>query len=134
MKQGECGFVLVCNGNLKYIDISEGNFFGIIDIVGSMLANGNEDLHLANNTDKLQRQFTVQTQKKTEVLTLSLDNVVMMDNEYPDAYNDLFFSAYQRLQRCHKIKLHAINYVNDHPQLFKNTNTHNILGNLDVKD
>lgn len=122
MKQGECGFVLACNGNLKYIDITPGNYFGIIDILGSMLQNGNPDLHLSNNSDKLFRQFTVQTQKKTEVLTLSLDNLVMMDQEYPDAYNDLFHSAYMRLQRCHKIKLHAIKYVNDNPGLFKSKN------------
>ena len=59
MKQGECGFVLACNGNLKYIDITQGNYFGIIDILGSMLQNGNQDLHLSNNSDKLFRQFTV---------------------------------------------------------------------------
>jgi len=40
---------------LKYIDITVGNYFGIIDMIGSMLANNNEDLHLANNSEKMLR-------------------------------------------------------------------------------
>ena len=41
-----------------------------------------------------------------------------MDNEYPDAYTDLFQSAYTRMIRCHKLKLHAIKYVNNHMDKF----------------
>ena len=38
MKNGECGLVLPRHANIKYIEIMPGNFFGIIDIVGSMLS------------------------------------------------------------------------------------------------
>ena len=37
IKQGQCGFVLPKHGNLSYIDIKEGQMFGIIDVVHSML-------------------------------------------------------------------------------------------------
>lgn len=50
MKQGDCGFVLARHQNIKYIDITPGNAFGIIDIVGSMLNSDSntEGLHLSN--------------------------------------------------------------------------------------
>ena len=38
MKDGNCGLVLPRHSNIKYIDIQSGNYFGIIDIVGSMLS------------------------------------------------------------------------------------------------
>jgi hypothetical protein len=41
-----------------------------------MLSNNNDDLHLAHNTERMLRQFTVQTQKKTEALTLSLETLI----------------------------------------------------------
>ena len=38
MKDGNCGMVLPRHSNIKYIEIKSGNYFGIIDIVGSMLS------------------------------------------------------------------------------------------------
>ena len=64
------------------------------------------------------RQFTIQTQSVSQVLTLSTANISVMDLEYPDAYTDLFQSAYTRMIRCHKLKLHAIKYVNNHMDKF----------------
>ena len=37
LKEGSCGFVLPKFRNAKYIDIDEGTYFGITDIVGSSL-------------------------------------------------------------------------------------------------
>ena len=37
LKDGECGYVLPKHQNLKYIDIPEGDYLGISDIVGSAL-------------------------------------------------------------------------------------------------
>ena len=45
LKSGECGFVLPKHSNLKYIEISEGSYFGIIDIVGSLLKLGISDVY-----------------------------------------------------------------------------------------
>ena len=37
LKKGECGYVLPSHRNLKYIEISHGQHFGVIDIVGSCM-------------------------------------------------------------------------------------------------
>jgi CRP-like cAMP-binding protein len=111
LKQGDCGFVLPNYQNIKYIDISRGSYFGVIDIIGSMVSNDEEELHLSRTRKvKARRQFTIQTKKKSELLTLSLDAIIQMDHEFPNSYNDLFASAYSRLQRAHNVKLHAIKY------------------------
>jgi hypothetical protein len=58
-KQGELGFVLAAHSNLKYIDISNGNYFGVIDMVGSMLNGTGQSLHLNKHTGRMNRQFTI---------------------------------------------------------------------------
>lgn len=56
LKHGECGFVLPRHSNIKYIEIKSGNFFGIIDIVGSMLTIEAEDFENWNHyKEKLKR-------------------------------------------------------------------------------
>ena len=61
MKGGECGFVLPRYSNIKYIDIEQGKYFGLIDILGSMLANDTTDFAVGfQQKDLLKRQFTVQ--------------------------------------------------------------------------
>jgi len=37
MKEGECGFVLPQLQNLKYIDITEGFYFGMTDLVAGII-------------------------------------------------------------------------------------------------
>ena len=39
LKEGSTGFVLPKHKNTKYIDINQGNYFGVIDIVGCILQN-----------------------------------------------------------------------------------------------
>ena len=41
MKVGDCGFVLPKFNNTKYITINNGNYFGVIDIIGSLLQSEN---------------------------------------------------------------------------------------------
>lgn len=73
MKNGECGLVLPRHANIKYIEIMPGNFFGIIDIVGSMLsAEADEFDNWITYKEKLKRQFTSQAQGTTELLNLSI--------------------------------------------------------------
>lgn len=113
MKGGECGFVLPRYSNIKYIDIEQGKYFGIIDILGSLLANDTTDFAAGfQQKDLLKRQFTVQCQKSCDLLNLSLDNLQKMEKEFPDSYDDLFASSYNQLNRAHKIKLHAIKFCN----------------------
>ena len=73
MKVGECGLVLPRHSNIKYIDIKPGNFFGILDIVGSMLTNESDEFdNWITYKEKLKRQFTAQAQTDTELLILSI--------------------------------------------------------------
>ena len=50
LKQGDCGFVLPNYSNIKYIDISVGSYFGVIDILGSMLNEDEDSLHLSHSS------------------------------------------------------------------------------------
>ena len=55
LKEGSCGFVLPKYQNAKYIDVVEGSYFGITDIVGCVMQ---QDLDLDDwimNKDKLKR-------------------------------------------------------------------------------
>ena len=36
MREGNCGFVLPQNQNLKYIDIPKGTYFGLTDLVAGV--------------------------------------------------------------------------------------------------
>lgn len=40
LKNGECGFVLPKHHNLKYIDMKQGQYFGVIDIVACCMNEG----------------------------------------------------------------------------------------------
>jgi CRP-like cAMP-binding protein len=120
MKHGECGFVLPRHSNIKYIEIKPGNFFGIIDIVGSMLSIEAEDFdNWCHYKEKLKRQFTIQTQEKTELMSLNLDDLNNMSKEFTESYEDLLNCAYTRLNRAHKIKLLAIKYCNQNAEKFQ---------------
>jgi hypothetical protein len=119
MMHGECGFVLPRHSNIKYIEIKPGNFFGIIDIVGSMLSIEAEDFdNWSHYKEKLKRQFTIQTQEKTELMSLSIDDLNNMEKEFTESYEDLFNCAYTRLNRAHKIKLLAIKFCNVNAEKF----------------
>jgi hypothetical protein len=53
------------------------------------------------------------TQKKSEILTLSLENLMQMEKEFPDQYKNLFDFGFKRLKRAHVIKLHAIKFCKE---------------------
>jgi hypothetical protein len=75
----------------------------------------NKDLDLDKwiyHKEKLRRQFTLMSQTRCELLTLSIDDLHKMQHEFSEPYQDLFENAFVRLQRCLKIKLKAIKYCN----------------------
>jgi CRP-like cAMP-binding protein len=83
LMDGECGFVLPKHDNIKYINVTVGNHFGLIDIVGSILSNPDQDLdHWILYKDTLKRQFTMMSQTKCELLTLSIDHLNKMQHEF----------------------------------------------------
>lgn len=117
MKDGNCGMVLPRHSNIKYIDIRPGNFFGIIDIVGSMLSiEATQMENWIEYKEKLKRQFTAQAHGQTELLNLSIEDLNRMQREFSDSYEELFNCAYSRLNRAHKIKLLAIKFCNQNAE------------------
>ena len=57
LKEGSTGFVLPKHKNTKYININQGNYFGVIDIVGCILQNQDtyHDEQVFKGKDKLTR-------------------------------------------------------------------------------
>jgi len=43
LKRGSCGFVLPQYSNIKYIDVDAGATFGLVDIVGNMIMNKEQE-------------------------------------------------------------------------------------------
>jgi hypothetical protein len=110
---GECGFVLPKHKNVKYINFNQGIHFGIVDIIGSVLNEPNQDIeNWISHKDKLHRQFTAMSQTRCEILTLSINDLNRMKHEFQEPYEQLFDGAYLRLQRCLKIRVQAIKYCN----------------------
>lgn len=111
---GEAGYVLPKHNNIKYIEFQQGNHFGVTDIVGSVLSSKDQDLEKwMNYKESLRRQFTSMSQTRCELLTLSVDELARMQHEFQEPYENLFESAYSRLNRCLKIKLKAIRVLNE---------------------
>ena len=64
LSKGNCGFVLPKHKNLKYVDVKQGGYFGVIDIIGSMMEHGIENMDdWGQNKDKMVRKFTVGSRK-----------------------------------------------------------------------
>jgi hypothetical protein len=62
LKKGECAFVLPKHMNLPYICISSGQYFGVIDVVGSCMKAGDLDFtNFLQIKGKLKRQFTIKS-------------------------------------------------------------------------
>ena len=74
VKEGICGKVLPRHTNKKFININKGCYFGITDIIASMLSIDKEDE--INNwmmyKNQLQTITTVKAEENTELLTLSI--------------------------------------------------------------
>ena len=106
---GEAAFVLPSFKNTMYILIESGDHFGVIDIVGSASQNDNMDLDdWFQKKHLIKRQFTVQATEESEVLTLSIQNLYQMQQEFTNCYDDLIESAYLRIKKAWQIKLHSI--------------------------
>ena len=115
LKDGACGFVLPRYSNIQYIEVTIGSTFGIIDIIGNMLLDQKDDNDFTLEKHKrCQRQFTLMSQEKSEVLTLSIEQLIVMNKEFPEEYNQLFNFGVRRLKRAHAVKLEAIKFCKKH--------------------
>ena len=76
LKSGPGGFVLPKHSNMKFLDILEGNTFGVADIVGSMIKHENIDQnHWLHRKDLMSRQFTTMAEDDCEILSLSVNDL-----------------------------------------------------------
>ena len=76
---GKASFVLPSFNNVSYINIGQGDLFGIIDILGSCFEDGElnlDDWMMRKN--QLFRQFTVMSKSDTETLTLTINDLTKM--------------------------------------------------------
>ena len=90
LKEGSLGFVLPKHKNTEYIEIGEGNYFGAIDIVGSILQHQDcltEDDDIFNHKEKLIRQFTIMSDNISEILMLELNDLNRMKIEFMECYD-----------------------------------------------
>lgn len=61
-----------------------------MDIISSCYTNNIEleDWHV--NLDKIKREFTVMSQKISEIMSLSVKNLITMKQEFENQYDSLF--------------------------------------------
>ena len=72
---GRAGFVLPQYENVKYIDIKDGDKFGIIDIYGSTEKMNIKENEWYQKKSHLERHFTVMTFEDSEFLIINLNTV-----------------------------------------------------------
>lgn len=130
LKNGSCDFVLPKFVNVKYIKVTEGSYFGVIDIVASCFAEdaGSADSNSCSDESSrdsercsasalenwfnmfLKRSFTVRSDEfePTEMLQLEKQDLFRMRLEYTEIYDELFSEAFDTLQKTMSIKLYAV--------------------------
>lgn len=96
-----------------YIKLNPGLHFGVSCIVGSFMDE--DDFDIENwiiYRDKLKRQFSIQCKDQCELLTLAIQDLNVMKNNFREAYINLFENSFTNLRRIIRIKLKAISYSN----------------------
>ena len=83
MIQGYAAFVHPSFRNTRYISIENGDHFGILDIVGTVSQNESIELYeWYSKKHLIKRQFTIQAIIDCEVMTLNIDNLNLMQQEF----------------------------------------------------
>lgn len=108
--KGAAGFVLPLKVNIVYVELQEGDDFGQIDIVTSSMETNTPITKVLDNTEGLNRQFTVQALSDCELLMLSIKSLKQMSIEFFDAFQQLFAQGGIRLKRVLEQKLRAIKH------------------------
>ena len=118
LQEGSVGYVLNRHHNIKYCDFPEGSHFGVLDIMASCYSNEIEIEDWQMNLDKMKREFTMMSQKISDILSLSIKDLDLMKQDFEEQYNSLFSLAQQRLLRLLKIKCLAIKHCRQHHERF----------------
>jgi hypothetical protein len=75
MMIGSAAFVLPFFKNVSYIEIDEGDHFGVMDIIGSTQEENIDTNEWYSKKQILKRQFTIQAKLDSEVLILPILNL-----------------------------------------------------------
>lgn len=95
--KGKCFFVLPEFNNSRYISIKTGDHFGIIDLMASNEGNIED---WTTNINQNRRAFTVMTGSECEILALSVNNLIKMQSEFKDYYNEFFYRCVNRFKKA----------------------------------
>lgn len=98
--------VLPKHENTKFVNITRGNQFGVVDIIGSILMN--EDMQTDDwfmRKDKMKRQFTVMSGQYTEMLILTIQDVHRLQIEFTEYFDEIMKIEELVLKKLLKIKL-----------------------------
>jgi CRP-like cAMP-binding protein len=107
--KGMANMVLPSYENACYVNINKGNHFGIMDIIGSIVTNNELDFSgWFQRKELVHRQFTVLATKDIECLTLSIQDLNRMKQEFFETYELMFDQQLIRLKTIWKIKLNAM--------------------------
>lgn len=86
--------------------------FGIIDIIGSLLQDEEDNLDKLNDwivhKHLLKRQFTTMAIEDTELMSLSLQDLNRMKHEFLEPYENLFNEAFDKLYKVLNKRLKSI--------------------------
>ena len=92
-KQGSAGFVLPKYQNFVYQQLEKGLHFGVSCIVASFINKGQIEFDIdewITQRDQLRRSFTIQCLDESEFLTLSLQDLNHLKNEFYEIYIQIF--------------------------------------------
>ena len=90
LNSGSAGFVLPKYKNTMYVNIEEGDLFGVADIISSYSDNCLDHTNWICRKNLLQRLFTVQAFSEVLVLGLSIESLHQMCLMFPEYYDLLF--------------------------------------------
>lgn len=111
LTNGKAAFVLPRYQNVQYIKIRKGNHFGVMDIIGS-IRDHDPDAEITSCWFKLRthltRQFSVLSVGDSQVLSLQIDDLYRMEQEYFDQFTNLIEESNRRIKNAFKVKLNAI--------------------------
>ena len=107
--------------NAKYVNFNEGSYFGVIDIIGSMIKLDNPDVEdwFTFKYD-LTREFTVMAEAYTQLLSLSLLDFNRLHIEFPEIYKKLIADAEVQLKKVLVLKMNAIKKCALQNEIYKN--------------
>jgi len=102
--KGESGFVLPRFDNSIYILISQGDYFGVIDLIPYKEEKGKKKRVKKTKIWDMKRQFTVQAMTDSMMMALKTEDLSKINSEFPEIYTELFLNAYNRYKMTCKIK------------------------------